>query len=94
MAGKPSALLAGCLLVALMFGGCAGQLGLLGEYDDTCFDCRTVCDGTKGDYLDGCLAACVECQGYSKCFSWLEGEFQGMTGKLEDWVPVDCKDLN
>ena len=64
-----------------------------GIYDDTCFNCQTVCDGTSGSDLDNCLAACVECQGYSFCFECLEGRFEGMLLALHDWSMIDCQDL-
>ncbi|NMB76604.1 MAG: hypothetical protein GYA21_15930 [Myxococcales bacterium] len=78
------------IAVLLAFStGCGLDL-LLGPYDDTCYDCRTVCAGTQGDTLDQCLAACVECQGHSQCFENIEWAFDGMTKAKQEWTEVDC----
>jgi hypothetical protein len=80
------------LTLSISLHGC-GLDFLLGPYDDTCYDCRTVCDGTEGDVLDQCLAACVECQGHSSCFSNIEWAFEGMKKPKSEWTEVDCKQV-
>lgn len=79
----------GILLALLAIAGC-GLEGLF-PWDDTCYDCRTVCAGTSGVRLDNCLAACSGCQGRSGCFEALEGSFQDMQNSLAQWVRVDCE---
>ncbi len=79
--------------VAVAVGGC-GALDWPGILDDTCYDCRTVCEGTEGDVLDDCLASCSECQGYSTCFSALDGTFEGQTLSQVQWDQVDCAEVN
>jgi hypothetical protein len=74
--------------------GCGASDAELGEWDDTCYDCRTVCEGVKTDAMDGCLAKCVECQGYSECFARMEGRYRGMLLLMRDWTRVNCEDLN
>jgi len=88
---KRSSVLALVPLV-LLASGC-GLGFLLGDYDDTCYDCRTVCEGAQGDALDGCLASCVECQGHSECFESMEWGFEGMTNDIDEWTPIDCDEL-
>ncbi len=84
------------LFVSLMVlvPGC-GALGFDWGYmwDDTCYDCRTVCQGTQGTDRDDCLSACHDCQGYSVCFSLLDGDFEGQTLSETEWDQVDCSDI-
>lgn len=87
-----SALVVAWVLVAL--SGCGASEGGPGEWDGTCFDCRTVCEGVKADGLDPCLAKCVECQGYSGCFGWMEARYEGMQLLMHEWTAVDCDELN
>ena len=85
------------LLVALLaalvgLGGCGLPLDWTGDWDATCYDCRTVCDGTVDDVRDDCLASCHACQGFSACFFTLQDQFQGMSNPAEsDWQQVDCE---
>jgi hypothetical protein len=65
-----------------------------GDWDDTCYDCRSVCEGCSGELLDDCLAKCVDCQGYSDCFAWMEGRYKGMNQPMRDWTFVSCDNLN
>ena len=78
----------------LVAGGCGALDSGAYEEDDTCFDCRTVCEGTSGDAMEACLAQCVECEGYSGCFAWMEGRFDGMALSMSEWTEVDCDKLN
>jgi hypothetical protein len=82
------------MLVLGMFSGCGSDSGDPGDWDGTCYDCRTVCEGCFGDLLNACLAKCVECQGYSDCFGWMEGRYDGMTLSMRDWEFVDCDKLH
>jgi hypothetical protein len=84
------ALLALLAVLALAGGGCGLGLEWPGIVDDTCYDCRTVCQGTVDDTRDECLAACHECQGRSACFAWLDGQFEGQELMLDEWEVVDC----
>lgn len=92
--GKFHLLVLGLLLILLGAWAC-GALGLDWGYlwDDTCYDCRTVCEGTQGTDRDDCLSACNDCQGSSKCFSLLDGDFEGQTKSLPEWEQVDCSDV-
>ncbi len=78
------------LLLAFALSACGAAADGAGDYDDTCFDCRTVCEGAEGDELDFCLGNCSECQGYSDCFAWLEYRFDGMQMPFSEWQIVDC----
>jgi hypothetical protein len=82
------------LAVALMLSACGADAGDPGDPDGTCYDCRTVCEGCFGEFLDACLAKCVECQRYSDCFAWMEGRYEGMNQSMCDWTFVNCDDLN
>ncbi len=82
------------LFTALIFSGCGVDMGDPGDWDDTCYDCRTVCEGCSGELLDTCLAKCVDCQGYSDCFAWMEGRYEGMSQSVRDWTFVDCDNLH
>jgi len=82
------------LAMAFLLLGCGADAGDPGDPDDTCYDCRTVCEGCSGDLLDECLARCVECQGYSDCFAWMEGRYEGMSQAMREWTFVDCANLN
>jgi hypothetical protein len=73
------------LLLMPMLAGCGTDSGDPGDWDDTCYNCRTVCAGCSGEFLDTCLAKCVDCQGYSDCFGWMEGKYDGMTRSMRDW---------
>ncbi len=74
-------------------GGCGLDLGWSGDFDATCYDCRTVCHGTDDEALDSCLSSCHECQGYGDCFAWLEGQYEGMDS-MSIWEQVDCEENN
>jgi hypothetical protein len=80
--------------MALSLSGCGADTGDPGDWDDTCYDCRTVCEGCSGELLDECLAKCVDCQGYSDCFAWMEGRYPGMSQTMRDWTFVDCGNLH
>lgn len=82
------------LAMAFLLLGCGADSGDPGDPDDTCYDCRTVCEGCSGDLLDECLAKCVECQEYSGCFAWMEGRYEGMSQAMVEWTFVDCDNLN
>ncbi|HOX42191.1 MAG TPA: hypothetical protein PK668_01275 [Myxococcota bacterium] len=82
------------LLAGLTQAGCGFDLDLSGLWDDTCYDCRTVCQGTLDEELNDCLAACSQCQGSSECFTLLDGRFVGMQNSLPDWTAVDCARLD
>jgi len=73
--------------------GC-GALDWPGIWDGTCYDCRTVCEGTSGGVLDDCLASCSECQGHSVCFAALDGQFEGQILSMPEWDAVDCAEVN
>ena len=90
------ALLASLALVvaALLAAGCGLGLDWPGIVDDTCYDCRTVCEGTEGPTRDDCLAACHECQQRSACFAWLDGQFEGQELLLDEWEEVDCDEVD
>jgi hypothetical protein len=81
------------LAIALMLPACGADMGEAGDWDDTCYDCRTVCEGCFGELLDDCLAKCVDCQGYSDCFAWMEGRYEGMSQAMLEWTFVDCDNL-
>jgi hypothetical protein len=81
-------------LAMLTSVGCGLGLDWFENYDDTCYDCRTVCDGTSGDEMDACLASCSVCQGYSACFDEMEWNFDGMTRAESEWEEVDCQDVD
>ena len=74
-------------------GGCGSDLDWSGDWDATCYDCRTVCGGTEDDVLDSCLSSCWECQGYGACFAWLDGEYEGMDS-MSKWEQVGCDDID
>jgi hypothetical protein len=78
------------LLAGLSQAGCGLDFGFDDAWDDCCYDCRTVCDGTSGEVQNSCLASCSLCQGASECFARLEGRFEGMRHTPEEWQPVDC----
>jgi hypothetical protein len=82
------------LLVGLTQPGCGFDFGLDGIWDDSCYDCRTVCEGTVDEVLNDCLAACSQCQGSSECFSLLDGRFAGMQNGSAEWTEVDCAHLD
>jgi hypothetical protein len=92
--GKKMKKLFALFAVALMFLGCGADTGDPGDWDDTCYDCRTVCEGCAGGLLDECLAKCVDCQGYSDCFAWMESRYEGMSQAMHDWTFVDCAKLH
>ena len=76
------------LLLPLILAGCADST--LSEWDDTCFNCQTVCSGASGEEMDLCLTNCVYCQGSSSCFAAMEGQYEGMALSMSDWLLVDC----
>ncbi len=82
------------LALAFTQAGCGFDFGLEGLWDDRCYDCRTVCEGTAEEALNDCLAACSQCQGSSECFKLLDGRFAGMQNEPSDWVQVDCAHLD
>jgi hypothetical protein len=84
----------GLFFMVLLLSGCGADMGDPGDPDDTCYDCRTVCEGCFGELLDTCLAKCVECQGYSDCFAWMEDRYEGMSQPMRDWTFVSCDNLN
>jgi hypothetical protein len=76
--------------ISLLVHGCGPAADDRGYFDDTCFDCRTVCDGTTGDTFDACLIACVDCQGYSHCFRDLEDRFDDLQLTFQEWTATEC----
>lgn len=60
-----------------------------GDYDGTCYNCDSVCSGATGDDIAECEEECEFCQGYSDCFYWLDGRFEGMS-EMSDWKSADC----
>ncbi len=84
----------GLLLVLGVIAGCGADSGDAGDWDGTCYDCRTVCSGCSDDLLDACLAKCAECQGFSDCFGWMEDRYEGMTLSMHEWEFVDCDKLH
>ncbi len=75
-------------LLLLNLAGC-GDSGL-SEWDDTCFNCQSVCSGAAGEEMDLCLTNCVYCQGSSSCFAAMEGQYEGMALLMSEWDLVDC----
>jgi hypothetical protein len=78
--------------MAAAAAGC-GVWDIPGVWDETCYDCRTVCEGTQDDVLDDCLASCSECQGHSACFAALDGQFEGQILSIVEWDAVDCAEV-
>jgi hypothetical protein len=81
------------LLAGLILTGCGTELDLPGLWDNSCYDCRTVCEGTQDDTRDDCLQECDACQGHSECFHELADQYQGMRLDLADWRPINCEQL-
>jgi hypothetical protein len=79
------------LLLVLSAQSCGLASDERGSYDGTCYNCQTVCQGTAGKILDSCLVACMDCQGYSKCFKSLAGGFDGMKLSMQEWTTTDCQ---
>jgi hypothetical protein len=79
--------------LAAGLGGCGFELDWPGIWDETCYDCRSVCEGTEGQARDDCLAGCSECQGRGTCFAILDGQFDGMTRSMSQWEAVDCDEV-
>ncbi|MBW1808759.1 MAG: hypothetical protein JRJ87_11245 [Deltaproteobacteria bacterium] len=77
----------------MSLGACGADTSGPGEWDDTCYNCQSVCDGTTEIALDECLVKCVECQGYSDCFGWMDGHYSGMSLLMRDWMIIACEDL-
>jgi hypothetical protein len=81
------------IMTCLNVAACGADASGPGDWDDTCYNCQSVCDGTTENVLDECLAKCVECQGYSDCFGWMDGHYSGMNLIMRDWTPFACEDL-
>ena len=81
------------LLAIISFTWACASLDWSGAWDETCYDCRTVCEGTQGIDRDDCLSSCHDCQGYLLCFALLEWQFDGQTLAASDWDQVDCNDV-
>lgn len=90
---KLSLVILSLILGGIAVAGCGMVMGLNGNYDDTCYDCRSVCEGTSSSVMDSCLSECVDCQGFSKCFTGMDGKFEGMKLSRADWKQVDCQAL-
>lgn len=82
------------LLFSLVFVSCGGDEGNPGDFDNTCYDCESVCEGTTGDVADECTTKCDECQGYSDCFGWMDAHYEGMTSEMKDWTATGCEPDN
>ena len=81
------------LLAGAVLPGCGVGLDVPGPWDNSCFDCRTVCDGTQDETRDQCLEECDLCQGRSECFEELSDRYQGMRLVMAEWRPINCEQL-
>jgi len=83
------------VITAIFAFSCGGNDdGNTGDWDDTCYDCITVCEGTADIAASECAAKCLVCQGYSDCFAWMDGHYDGMSNAMKNWDSIQCSPDN
>ncbi len=79
--------------LALGVFACGNDEGEPGDYDGTCYDCDLVCAGSEGAVLADCTDKCLECQGYSDCFGWMDGRYEGADTPMAEWSSISCDEI-